>query len=60
VRRVLLDDFRVGDVLLRNRTAVVVAQDRLDAPLGDGLLPLHIFARVTFNGPERYLMVEAR
>jgi hypothetical protein len=25
-----------------------------------GLLPLHLFARVTFNAPEQYLVVEGR
>ena len=29
-----------------------------DMALGDGLLPLHLFARVTINGPGRYLVVE--
>jgi hypothetical protein len=26
--------------------------------MGDGLLPLHLFARVTFNLAESYLLVE--
>ena len=60
VRRVLLDDVDVGGVILRNQTAVIVQQDQPDAPLGHGLLPLHVFARVTFHGPHRYLIVEAR
>jgi predicted aspartyl protease len=60
VRRVLLDDVHVGGVILRNQTAIVVDRNQPDAPLGDGLLPLHIFGRVTFHGPERYLVVEAR
>jgi predicted aspartyl protease len=60
VRRVLLDDVHVGGVILRNQTAVVVERHQADAPLGNGLLPLHVFARVTFHGPERYLVVEAR
>ena len=60
VRRVLLDDMHVGGVRLRNQTAVIVERNEPDAPLGDGLLPLHVFARVTFHGPERYLVVEPR
>jgi predicted aspartyl protease len=60
VRRVRVDDFWVGDVLLRNQTALMVPADASDELLGDGLLPLHLFARVTFHGPGRYLVVEGR
>jgi predicted aspartyl protease len=60
VRRVLLDDIHVGGVVLRNQTAVILERNQSDAWLGDGLLPLHVFARVTFHGPERYLVVEPR
>ncbi|MGH9144772.1 MAG: hypothetical protein ACRD2I_26840 [Vicinamibacterales bacterium] len=31
-----------------------------DSPPGDGLLLLHIFARVTFNGPKRQRFIEDR
>jgi hypothetical protein len=58
VRRVLLDNFIVGDVYLRDQPAVLLAQNGNDRPDGDGLLPLHIFSRVTFNGPQGYLLVE--
>ena len=58
VRRVVIDALDVGDIRLRNQTALIV--DGSDAALGDGLLPLHLFARVTFNGPQRLLIVEAR
>jgi predicted aspartyl protease len=60
VRRVLLDDIHVGGVILRNQTAVIVERNQPDTWLADGLLPLHVFARVTFHGPERYLVVEPR
>jgi predicted aspartyl protease len=60
VRRVLLGDVHVGGVILRNQTAVIVERNEPDAPLGDGLLPLHVFGRVTFHGPERYLVVQSR
>jgi predicted aspartyl protease len=60
VRRVLLDDVHVGGVILRNQTAVIVQQDHAQESLGDGLLPLHVFARVTFHGPLGYLTVEAK
>ena len=28
--------------------------------MGDGLLPLHLFASVTFNGPAGYVAIEPR
>jgi predicted aspartyl protease len=59
-RRVRVDALEVGSVSLQNHAAVLVNGDDVDARLGDGLLPLHLFARVTFNGPERYLIVEGR
>jgi predicted aspartyl protease len=58
VRRVLLDNFRAGDLQLRDQVAALVPRADRDAPDGDGLLPLHIFSRVTFNGPEGYVAVE--
>lgn len=58
VRRVLLDEFDVGDIRLRDQTAVLVQRTDADAPDGDGLLPLHVFARVTFNAPQRYMTVQ--
>lgn len=58
VRRVLLDQLRVGSIVFRDQPAVIVQQPGPSMPFGDGLLPLHIFGRVTFNGPARYLVVE--
>jgi Aspartyl protease len=58
VRRVLVDDLRVGDVRLRDQHAVMLTADHDETALGDGLLPLHLFTRVTFNGPMQYLVVE--
>jgi hypothetical protein len=60
VRRVLVAGLRVGDLVLEDQTALLVQPDHAGAMLGDGLLPLHLFARVTFNGPGGYLIVEGR
>jgi predicted aspartyl protease len=54
-----VDRLQVGGTTLTDYPAVVVERDR-DAPPGDGLLPLHIFARATFNGPERQLILEPK
>ena len=50
----------VGDARLRQSLAVVVDNGEDPGTMGDGLLPLHVFSRVTFNVRERYLIVEAR
>ena len=42
-------ELRVGDITLRNQPAVAVMRTETDAPDGDGLLPLHHFASVSFN-----------
>lgn len=57
VRRVLLDELDVGEIRLRDQLATVVDASP-DLDIADGLLPLHLFARVTINGPGRYLIVE--
>ena len=54
-RPIILDRFRVGASVLRGLPAVVVEQDATGA--GDGLLPLHLFDRVTFDGPGRRLIL---
>jgi Aspartyl protease len=58
-RRAIVRAFRVGSTLLMDVAAVIVGRDCDATPL-DGLLPLHLFARVTFNGPERQLLIETR
>jgi hypothetical protein len=60
VRRALLDVLEVGDVRLRAQVALLVGGTPEGDLLGDGLLPLHLFTRVTFNGPAGYLVVEAK
>ena len=50
---------RVGSTTLTDVAAVIVGRESA-SPSADGLLPLHIFARVTFYGPERQLLIEGR
>jgi hypothetical protein len=50
---------RVGSTTLMDVAAMIVGREP-GSPLVDGLLPLHIFARVTFNGPGRQLFIEGR
>jgi len=48
---------RIGTLTLTNVPAMVVSRD-YGSRLVDGLLPLHLFERVTFNGPEQQLVIE--
>ena len=57
VRRVLIDALNVGGVDLGEQSAVVLAAEDATLPSGDGLLPLHLFSRVSFHGPDGYLAV---
>lgn len=58
VQQVRIDGLDVGAIRLRDQDAALLERTVADEPLGDGLLPLHLFARVTINGPGRYLVVE--
>jgi len=58
-RRAVVRTFRVGSTVLMDVVVVIVGRDCDATPL-DGLLPLHLFARVTFNGPEHQLFIETR
>jgi predicted aspartyl protease len=58
-RPAVMHTLRIGSTTLREVAAVILAREAGPAS-GDGLLPLHIFARVTFNGPERQLVIEDR
>jgi hypothetical protein len=60
LRRVLMDRIDIGSVTLTNQMATLVEDPKPGGPFEDGLLPLHLFARVTFNGPEDYLVVLLR
>jgi predicted aspartyl protease len=59
VRRVLVDELVIGDARLRDSIAVMLDNREGAGVMGDGLLPLHVFSRVTFNVAERYLIVDA-
>lgn len=59
-RRVQVDELVIGDARLQDSPAVIVDSGEDAGTMGDGLLPLHVFSRVTINVPERYLIVAAR
>jgi predicted aspartyl protease len=61
-RQVVLKRLRIGAATLWNQPALVMIDaDRLPGmPDGDGLLPLSVFATVTFNNRDGYLLVEPR
>jgi hypothetical protein len=42
---------------MRDVPAVNIARPKPDPAEGDGLLPLHLFERVTFDGPARVLIL---
>ena len=59
VRRATLIELRVGPLSLRHVPAVVLSEQTGSDPMeGDGLLPLHLFERVTFDAPRRALILE--
>lgn len=55
---VRLPELRIGDLTLRDVRAVAVGGDETHPAVGDGLLPLHLFERVTFDGPARTLILD--
>ena len=60
-RSVLLPVLRIGDRTLRDVPAVSISGHDVAHPgAGDGLLPLHIFDRVTFDGPARLLLLDGK
>lgn len=60
VRRVRIDDLIVGSARLQNPHAVLIDSGESTEVMGDGLLPLNVFSRVTFNAAEGYLIVHPR
>ena len=56
-RRVKIRELRLGTKTIRNVAAVAVRRTDHDPSEGDGLLPLHLFDRVTFDGPARLLIL---
>ena len=59
-RRVLVQALHVGDTRLGDHEGVLIEGSEPETLMGDGLLPLHLFAAVTFNGPAGYLSFEPR
>jgi predicted aspartyl protease len=58
VRLARVRELRVGGTTLRDVPAALARRDRSEPAEIDGLLPLHLFDRVTFDGPEKRLIVE--
>src|SRR5688500_15217473 len=56
-RHVRVRTLRIGDQTMRDVPAVVIERGRPHPAEGDGLLPLHLFERVTFDGPARVLIL---
>ena len=57
VRTMMLRTLRLGTLTLKDYPVAVVPRNPDDAVEGDGLLPLHLFASVTFNAREGYLIL---
>jgi hypothetical protein len=57
-RRASVARLVIGTTLWRDTPAVIVDSGEPPDSMGDGLLPLHSFARVTFDAREGYLLVE--
>jgi predicted aspartyl protease len=57
--RAVVRKLAVGDTTLRDVPAAIVPRAP-GAPDVDGLRPLHLFARVSFDGPDRQLFSEPR
>lgn len=58
--RIWLDELDLGSLVLRNQTALLLPEREATGLLGDGLLPLHLFARVTFDAAAQSLIVVTR
>jgi predicted aspartyl protease len=57
VRTMMMRELRIGDVTVRDQPVAVIARDGGDEREGDGLLPLHLFASVSFNAREQCLII---
>lgn len=58
VHRAVVHELRIGAATLRDLPALIVDAAVGSAGSADGLLPLHLFDRVTFDGPRGLLIVE--
>ena len=56
-RSVVIDELKIGPSTFLDMPAVLVKPENSPAYRSDGLLPLHIFGRVTFDGPGRRLIL---
>ena len=56
-RQVVIKELRLGGRLIRDLPAVALERPDRHPSEGDGLLPLHLFERVTFDGPRRVMIV---
>jgi predicted aspartyl protease len=59
-RRVLVQALDVGGSRLRDQEGLLLEAPGPGDLMGDGLLPLHLFSRVTFDGPGGYALIEPR
>jgi hypothetical protein len=59
-RAALLDELMIGELGMRNQIAVVLTASPDSERFADGLLPLHLFARVTFDAPAGRLTIVPR
>ncbi|MCC7179361.1 MAG: aspartyl protease family protein [Acidobacteria bacterium] len=57
-RRVLVQNLDVGNIRLADQVGLLVDGASAGSFMGDGLLPLHLFTRVTFNGPGGYAIFD--
>jgi predicted aspartyl protease len=58
VRLARVRELRVGGTTLRDVPAALARRHNSEPEEIDGLLPLHLFDRVTFDGPQKRLIVE--
>jgi predicted aspartyl protease len=56
-RTLILRELRLGSLTVRNQRVAVVLRNQEDVVEGDGLLPLHLFASVSFNAREQCLVL---
>jgi Aspartyl protease len=60
VERAFVQALRVGGLVMNNEPALVLERPGSTGGQADGLLPLHRFARVSFNARERCLLIWSR
>jgi hypothetical protein len=59
-RAMILRELKLGDVTVRDQPVALVSRDSANRLEGDGLLPLHLFASVSFNARDKQLTIRAR